>query len=103
MKLIYMAVNGRTATPFLYMYINIFIIKQGFTFPPEAGYALDTQNVARYYLMESLYSNPSEVPTELDTLQYTSGSSRNFDSSGLRLYYTPVLRKHDAGVMSIGK
>lgn len=24
------------------------------------------------------------------------------DSSGLRLYYTPILRKHDAGVLSVG-
>lgn len=69
---------------------------QGLTFPPEAGYPLDTDQ--RFYLMETHYSNPS-VDLDWDTLQ----SARIYDNSGLRLYYTPVLRMHDAGVLSIGK
>lgn len=72
-----------------------YVVFQGFTFPPEAGYPLDTDQ--RFYLMETHYNNPS-IALDWDTLQ----STRVYDNSGLRLYYTPVLRMHDAGVLSIG-
>lgn len=62
---------------------------EGFSFPPEAGYPLDSQN-SRYYLMETHYTSPLD------------GSHSALDGSGLRLYYTPELRRHDAGVISIG-
>ncbi|XP_056635826.1 MOXD1 homolog 2 [Diorhabda sublineata] len=62
---------------------------EGFSFPPEAGYPIDPQN-SRYYLLETHYQTPLE------------GSARGIDGSGLRLYFTPELRRHDAGVISIG-
>ncbi|KAJ8977652.1 hypothetical protein NQ317_006425, partial [Molorchus minor] len=62
---------------------------EGFSFPPEAGYPLDAQN-SRFYLMETHYTTPLD------------GSHSSLDGSGLRLYYTPELRRHDAGVISIG-
>ncbi|KAJ8916282.1 hypothetical protein NQ315_016423 [Exocentrus adspersus] len=62
---------------------------EGFSFPPEAGYPLDVQT-AKYYLMETHYTSPMD------------GSQGVLDGSGLRLYYTPELRRHDAGVISIG-
>lgn len=67
---------------------------QSFTFPPDVGYALDS----RYYLMETHYSD-MEPPKDLESLHATPAA----DNSGLKLYYTSALRKHDAGVLSIGK
>lgn len=62
---------------------------EGFSFPPEAGYPFEpTAN--RYYLLETHYTSPFE-----DT-------SATLEASGLRLYYTPELRRHDAGVLSVG-
>ncbi|XP_030746402.1 MOXD1 homolog 2 [Sitophilus oryzae] len=61
---------------------------EGFSFPPEAGYPLDTNN--KYYLMETHYVSPID------------SNVGSIDGSGLRLYYTPELRRHDAGVISIG-
>ncbi|XP_044751599.1 MOXD1 homolog 2 [Coccinella septempunctata] len=62
---------------------------EGFSFPPEAGYPLDPSS-SRFYLMETHFITP------------TDGSNAALDGSGLRLYYTPELRRHDAGVLSIG-
>ncbi|EFA04095.2 MOXD1 homolog 2 [Tribolium castaneum] len=62
---------------------------EGFSFPPEAGYPLEPAT-SRYYLLETHYISP------------TDGSLGSLDGSGLRLYYTPELRRHDAGVISIG-
>lgn len=62
---------------------------EGFSFPPEAGYPLDSSN-SRYYLLETHYTALQE------------GSLGGLEHSGLRLYYTPELRRHDAGVISIG-
>lgn len=73
---------------------NIQFNTQSFTFPPDVGYALD----ARYYLMETHYSD-MEPPKDLEGLHATPAA----DNSGLKLYYTSALRKHDAGVLSIGK
>lgn len=70
---------------------------QGFVFPSETGYPLDP-NQARFYLMETHYSNPRNVE------DFSSSNLRQkADSSGLKLYYTDKLRKYDAGVLSIGK
>lgn len=63
---------------------------EGFSFPPEAGYPLEP-TVTRYYMMETHYSTPLD-----------GHSGTPFDGSGLRLYYTPELRRHDAGLLSIG-
>lgn len=63
---------------------------EGFSFPPEAGYPFGPTTVSRYYLLETHYTSPID------------GSPGALDGSGLRLYYTPELRRHDAGVISIG-
>ncbi|GLV45506.1 olf413 [Carabus blaptoides fortunei] len=63
---------------------------EGFSFPPEAGYPLEP-TVTRYYMMETHYSTPLD-----------GHGGTLFDSSGLRLYYTAELRRHDAGLLSIG-
>lgn len=62
---------------------------EGFSFPPEAGYPLEPTG-SRYFLLETHYASPSD------------GSLGALDGSGLRLYYTPELRRHDAGVISMG-
>ncbi|XP_058831932.1 MOXD1 homolog 2-like [Topomyia yanbarensis] len=65
---------------------------EGFTFPLEAGYPLDSYQ-ARFYMMETHYMG----------FQSNSIDMRpRMDNSGLRLYYTTILRKHDAGVLSVG-
>lgn len=63
--------------------------RQGFNYPPEAGYALNPYTGPRYYMLETHYTNP----------QMDSFIS---DSSGLRLLYTDRLRGHDAGILSVG-
>lgn len=71
--------------------------EQGFAFPPEAGYPLDTAQ-ARFYLMETHYINPRNAE------EFGNWNQRQkADSSGLKLYYTDKLRKFDAGVLSVGK
>ena len=62
---------------------------QGFNFPSEAGYPLDPSSESRFYMMETHYNNPN-----ID--------QGIIDSSGVRVYYTPTLRKYDAGVISVG-
>ncbi|XP_037025440.1 MOXD1 homolog 2-like isoform X3 [Bradysia coprophila] len=68
----------------------------GFTFPPEVGYPLDSSK-ERFYLMETHYYNPN-IPKDLEMLHMGPIA----DNSGIKLYYTQTLRKHDAGVLSIG-
>lgn len=75
--------------------MSIYILKQGFSFPLEAGYALDSKQ-AKFYMMETHYNNP------LNSADTRSTTRQKADNSGLRLYYTTSLRKHDAGVLSIG-
>lgn len=48
--------------------------------------------------METHYSD-TEPPKDLESLH----AGPIVDSSGLKLYYTSALRKHDAGVLSIGE
>lgn len=48
--------------------------------------------------METHYSD-NEPPKDLDSLH----AAPTIDHSGLKLYYTSALRKHDAGVLSIGE
>ncbi|KAF5282737.1 hypothetical protein FQR65_LT02734 [Abscondita terminalis] len=62
---------------------------EGFSFPPEAGYPLEP-SASRYYLLETHYISPYD------------DSSGGLEGSGLKLYYTPELRRHDAGVISVG-
>lgn len=72
------------------------LFSQGFSFPLEAGYALDSKQ-AKFYMMETHYNNPL---SSADSIKSTN--RQQADNSGLRLYYTNNLRKHDAGVLSIG-
>jgi len=65
------------------------VLFQGFSFPPEAGYPLDPDVGPRYFMMETHYNNPTQ---DADIT----------DSSGIRVYYTASLRRHDAGVLSVG-
>ncbi|XP_058126018.1 MOXD1 homolog 2-like [Anopheles ziemanni] len=65
---------------------------EGFTYPLEAGYALDSYQ-ARFYMMETHYMGFQSNSVDL---------TPRVDNSGLRLYYTTTLRKHDAGVLSVG-
>ncbi|XP_039963293.1 MOXD1 homolog 2 [Bactrocera tryoni] len=67
---------------------------EGFTFPEDAGYPIDS-HAAKYYLMETHYNN-----LQPDNLQ--SYSRQMADNSGLRIYFTHVLRPNDAGILSIG-
>ncbi len=48
-------------------------------------------------MMETHYNNPL---SSADAVKSTN--RQKADNSGLRLYYTTSLRKHDAGVLSIG-
>lgn len=64
---------------------------EGFSFPLEAGYPLEP-TATKYFMMETHYSVP---------LEYVDGGT-SLDNSGLRLYYTSELRRHDAGLLSVG-
>ncbi|XP_059354741.1 DBH-like monooxygenase protein 1 homolog [Carassius carassius] len=62
---------------------------EGFTYPPHAGMSIGTSIDPVYVQMEIHFDNPS--------------SKRGIvDSSGLRLYYSPSLRRYDAGVIETG-
>lgn len=74
-----------------------FAILQGFIYPSDVGYPLESGK-DRFYLMETHYNNPN-TPKDLDSLHM----GPVVDNSGLRLHYTSALRKHDAGVLSIGE
>ncbi|XP_059837559.1 DBH-like monooxygenase protein 1 homolog isoform X1 [Hypanus sabinus] len=62
---------------------------KGFSFPPNVGLSLGTPGDPTYVMMEVHYDNPS----------FQEGY---VDSSGLKLIYTPVLRKNDAGIIETG-
>ncbi|XP_030051078.1 DBH-like monooxygenase protein 1 isoform X2 [Microcaecilia unicolor] len=62
---------------------------EGFTYPPHAGLSIGTPSDPKYVLMEIHYDNPS----------YLEGL---IDSSGIQMFYTPHLRKYDAGVIETG-
>ncbi|KAK9956423.1 hypothetical protein ABG768_014158 [Culter alburnus] len=62
---------------------------EGFTYPPHAGMSIGTSIDPVYVQMEIHFDNPS--------LQRGT-----VDSSGLRLYYSPSLRRYDAGVIETG-
>lgn len=70
-------------------------ILQGFTYPHEAGYPIESRQ-AKYYLMETHYNNLKPDFAQLHARQMA-------DNSGLKIYFTHVLRPNDAGILSIGK
>ncbi|GCC25601.1 DBH-like monooxygenase protein 1 homolog isoform X1 [Chiloscyllium punctatum] len=62
---------------------------KGFSYPSNVGLSLGTSTDPVYVMMEIHYDN----------VNYQEGY---VDSSGLKLLYTPVLRKYDAGVIETG-
>lgn len=76
---------------------------QGLTFPPDAGFPFDSSK-ERFYMMTTQYrfSNIPKDSADIDTTD-TPSVLPLLDNSGLRIFVTPNLRNHDAGVLSIGK
>ncbi|KAM4647720.1 LOW QUALITY PROTEIN: dopamine beta-hydroxylase [Amazona ochrocephala] len=62
---------------------------QAFYYPEEAGIAFGGPGFSRYLRLEVHYHNPLIFKGRRD-------------SSGIRLYYTATLRRHDAGIMELG-
>ncbi|KFQ99299.1 Dopamine beta-hydroxylase, partial [Opisthocomus hoazin] len=62
---------------------------QAFYYPEEAGLAFGGPGSSRYLRLEIHYHNPLVFEGRRD-------------SSGIRLYYTATLRRHDAGIMELG-
>ncbi|KAL4617381.1 dopamine beta-hydroxylase [Arapaima gigas] len=62
---------------------------EAFYYPPDAGLALGGPGSSRFLRLEVHYHNPLLI-------------SGRRDSSGIRLFYTPTLRKYDAGIMELG-
>uniref|UniRef100_A0A3P8WJ24 Dopamine beta-hydroxylase n=1 Tax=Cynoglossus semilaevis TaxID=244447 RepID=A0A3P8WJ24_CYNSE len=60
-----------------------------FYFPPDVGMPIGGPGSSKILRMEIHYHNPLLM-------------SGRRDSSGIRLYYTPSLRRYDAGVMELG-
>ncbi|XP_077992068.1 DBH-like monooxygenase protein 1 homolog [Glandiceps talaboti] len=73
------------------VFISWAIGGEAFYLPEEAGFSLgDVANGdPAFVLMETHYDNPDLLDTFVD-------------SSGIRMYYTPLLRDNDAGVMEVG-
>ncbi|XP_075453452.1 DBH-like monooxygenase protein 1 isoform X1 [Ascaphus truei] len=62
---------------------------EGFTYPPHVGMSIGMPTDPKYVLMEIHYDNPS----------YQEGL---IDNSGIQMFYTPHIRKYDAGVLETG-
>ncbi|XP_074594272.1 dopamine beta-hydroxylase-like [Brevipalpus obovatus] len=60
-----------------------------FSYPHEAGSPFGGKNFSRFSMLEIHYNNEEK-------------KSGIIDNSGLRIYYTPTLRKYDVGVLEIG-
>uniref|UniRef100_A0ABM0MLH0 Dopamine beta-hydroxylase-like n=1 Tax=Saccoglossus kowalevskii TaxID=10224 RepID=A0ABM0MLH0_SACKO len=60
-----------------------------FIYPAEAGVEFGGPEFPRHVVLEIHYNNPLQ----------RSGA---VDKSGMRFYYTPTLRPHDAGIMELG-
>lgn len=63
---------------------------QGFVYPDDVGYPIDSE-LTSLYLLEVHYA-----PFK------STGSSKIVDSSGIKFFMSSVKRKHDAGLLSIG-
>ncbi|MGH0127521.1 UNVERIFIED_CONTAM: hypothetical protein FKN15_064757 [Acipenser sinensis] len=74
-----------------------------FTYPPHVGVSIGTSLDPVYVLMEMHYDNPTyQADKNVITEESLCYSADLIDSSGLRLFYTPVLREYDAGVIETG-
>ncbi|CAF3747867.1 unnamed protein product [Rotaria socialis] len=60
-----------------------------FTYPKDVGGLIGGKNTSRFLVLEVHFNNPSLKKGIID-------------QSGIRLYYTPELRKYDAGIMEVG-
>ncbi|XP_043914795.1 dopamine beta-hydroxylase [Protopterus annectens] len=60
-----------------------------FYYPKDAGLAFGGETSSRFLRLEVHYHNPLKL-------------KGHKDSSGIRLYYTPTLRRYDAGIMELG-
>ncbi|CAL1569977.1 unnamed protein product [Knipowitschia caucasica] len=60
-----------------------------FYYPPDAGMPIGGSEGSKFLRLEVHYHNPLIITGRLD-------------SSGIRLHYTPSLRKYDAGIMELG-
>lgn len=99
------AAHGRATVPCNAIVASWTRGSAGLTFPAEAGIPLDATR-ERFYLMESHYSNTVRPAAgdvdELAGVGHTAAGPL-LDDSGLHIYVTAQLRRHDAGVLSIGK
>ncbi|XP_017266055.1 dopamine beta-hydroxylase [Kryptolebias marmoratus] len=62
---------------------------EAFYYPPDAGLAMGGPGSSKFLRLEVHYHNPLLI-------------SGRRDSSGIRLYYTPSLRRYNAGIMELG-
>ncbi|XP_055516298.1 LOW QUALITY PROTEIN: dopamine beta-hydroxylase [Leucoraja erinacea] len=62
---------------------------QAFYYPKDAGILIGGTNSSKYLRLEVHYHNPLKL-------------SGRLDHSGIRLLYTPTLRKFNAGIMELG-
>ncbi|XP_072906327.1 dopamine beta-hydroxylase [Hemitrygon akajei] len=62
---------------------------QAFYYPKDAGLLIGGENSSKYLRLEVHYHNPLKL-------------SGRLDQSGIRLFYTPTLRKFNAGIMELG-
>ncbi|KAM3874355.1 dopamine beta-hydroxylase [Diretmus argenteus] len=62
---------------------------EAFYYPADAGLAIGGPGSSRFLRLEVHYHNPLLL-------------SGRRDSSGIRLFYTPSLRRYDAGIMELG-
>ncbi|XP_010875656.3 dopamine beta-hydroxylase [Esox lucius] len=62
---------------------------ESFYYPSDAGLPLGGPGSSRFLRLEVHYHNPLLI-------------SGRKDNSGVRLYYTPTLRRYDAGIMELG-
>ncbi|XP_048415023.1 dopamine beta-hydroxylase isoform X1 [Stegostoma tigrinum] len=62
---------------------------QPFHYPKDVGLMIGGANFSKYLRLEVHYHNPLRL-------------SGRLDSSGIRLFYTPTLRKFNAGILELG-
>ncbi|XP_074546763.1 dopamine beta-hydroxylase [Halichoeres trimaculatus] len=62
---------------------------EAFYYPPDAGLPMGGPGSSRFLRLEVHYHNPLLI-------------AGRQDSSGIRLHYTPSLRRYDAGIMELG-
>ncbi|KAK2539678.1 hypothetical protein Q9233_001718, partial [Columba guinea] len=71
---------------------------ESYQFPNEAGISIGTLRDPQYIQLEIHYSNFDLLPGESSHFSFTV----LIDSSGMRIYHMPELRKYDVGVLQTG-